>query len=323
MLARRMPHRGFKLAAAALGVLAAGGLALLIRWVMKPPPECVTCGDCREIYRLNPARRDVGPQGLRDRAYAIPKPPGKKRILLLGDSITYGEFVDGEQTFAKLLERRLGDVEVINAGVPAYSAYNEVEYYLARGRDFAPDLVIVGVCLNDVVDPKTHWDVSLSRPIPRDAVPNPGRVDRGWIGREPPSVVVNGQRYRAFLGGGTDLTIQVWLDPDAPEWRWLRGLYARLRESVRAGGSELAFVIFPFRYQLPPDYPFSPQAEIQRYCGREGFECLDVLPRLRSDGLAGGADPFVDPIHLSPRGHELVAAELDEFLRAHPRLLSR
>jgi len=121
----------------------------------------VTC-DCPYLYALNPRRPGISLQGLRDRVFAIPKPPpGTHRILVLGDSIAYGVGVSPGETFAKVLERQLDRpgrrVEVINAGVLGYTAYNEERYYAARGRDFQPDVVVVAFCMNDVADPELHW----------------------------------------------------------------------------------------------------------------------------------------------------------------------
>lgn len=53
-----------------------------------PPLHVVV--DSPELYGLNPAHPEISTQGLRDDEVAIPKPPGLWRILILGDSITYG-----------------------------------------------------------------------------------------------------------------------------------------------------------------------------------------------------------------------------------------
>ena len=56
---------------------------------------------------MKPARQDISAQGLRDREFAIPKPPDVWRVLILGDSVTYGFNVDISATFAKRLESLL------------------------------------------------------------------------------------------------------------------------------------------------------------------------------------------------------------------------
>ena len=134
--------------------------------------------DSPVVYRPNPARPDIGPQGLRDDAVAIPKPDDVCRILVLGDSVTFGFGVQRDQAFAHRLEVLFRDqgrkVEVLNAGVNGYSTYNELAFYEHHGREFDPDLVLVAFCLNDVVNPRLHWstvDVTV-HDVPAGAIPN-------------------------------------------------------------------------------------------------------------------------------------------------------
>ncbi len=63
---------------------------------------------------------------------------------------------------------------MINSGVPGYTAYNELQYYLTEGRKFNADIVIVAFCMNDVVDPRLHWGYTKERivNIPEEAIPN-------------------------------------------------------------------------------------------------------------------------------------------------------
>jgi hypothetical protein len=95
--------------------------------------------------------------GFRDpRDYAIDKPPGTFRILVLGDSVTFGHGALLETTYPYLLEQQLKawrkDVrwEVWNLGVPGYNTRTEFEYLRRVGPEYSPDLVIVGFFLNDL-----------------------------------------------------------------------------------------------------------------------------------------------------------------------------
>ena len=132
--------------------------------------------DSPVLYRLNPAHPDISSQGLRDDEAAIPKPEGVRRILVLGDSVAYGNSVPRADTFPNRLERLLrqqfGPVEVINAGVMGYTPYNELQYYLHEGKNFGADLVIVAFCMNDVVNPRLHWIDAPGVKIPPEAIPN-------------------------------------------------------------------------------------------------------------------------------------------------------
>jgi hypothetical protein len=88
--------------------------------------------------------------GHRGREHARAKPEGVLRILLLGDSTSWGWGVDDDQAFAHLVEQQL-DVEVINLAVPGYSTDQQLLQLEREGWDWDPDLVLLGVVHNDLV----------------------------------------------------------------------------------------------------------------------------------------------------------------------------
>jgi hypothetical protein len=99
----------------------------------------------------------INSQGMRaDRDYSYPKPPGVRRIIALGDSMTAGLEVANEQTFCRVLERELGKaglkVEVFNTGVSGFSSAEECLYLERELIKYDPDIVIVSYCGNDLDD---------------------------------------------------------------------------------------------------------------------------------------------------------------------------
>lgn len=90
-----------------------------------------------------------------DREYALDKPPGTFRIIVLGDSVTFGHGALYETTYPYLVEQRLKawrpDVnwQVWNLGVPGYNTSNELQYLKQIGGRYQPDLVVVGFYPND------------------------------------------------------------------------------------------------------------------------------------------------------------------------------
>jgi hypothetical protein len=94
--------------------------------------------------------------GFRDRRdYALDKPPNTFRILVLGDSVTFGHGTLDDTTYPYLLEQRLRgwrpDVnwEVWNLGVPGYNTRQELDYLKEIGPRAQPDVVVVGFYPND------------------------------------------------------------------------------------------------------------------------------------------------------------------------------
>ena len=101
-----------------------------------------------------PARTNA--LGFRDsRNYSLAKAPGTFRIIVLGDSVTFGHGALAETTYPYLLEEQLRawrsgvKWEVWNLGVPGYNTAQELAYLNEIGASYAPDLVIVGFFPND------------------------------------------------------------------------------------------------------------------------------------------------------------------------------
>jgi len=96
---------------------------------------------------------------LRDpREYPLEKDSRTFRILVLGDSVTFGHGSVYEHTYPYLLEQRLKawrpdvDWQVWNAAVPGYNTSQELAQLLEIGPRLKPDLVVVGFFENDLAD---------------------------------------------------------------------------------------------------------------------------------------------------------------------------
>jgi len=97
----------------------------------------------------------INSNGLRDYEYSFKKPLNTYRILVLGDSITFGWGVPFEKVYSKVLESRLnknGDrvsYQVINAGVGNYQIKDEVSLLKYEGMKYDPDMIILGYFVDD------------------------------------------------------------------------------------------------------------------------------------------------------------------------------
>lgn len=115
-------------------------------------------------YRLNPLFNGyfhggyvtINKLGLRGPETSRDKPPGTIRIAFFGDSYTFGDEIDLEDTFPYLVQEML-DVkgnrllEVLNFGVPGYDTVREYSYLKEDGLSFEPDIVAVVYVYNDAV----------------------------------------------------------------------------------------------------------------------------------------------------------------------------
>lgn len=113
---------------------------------------------------------EINALGFRDtRDYAIEKKSNTFRILVLGDSVTFGHGALSDTTYPYLFEQRLKqwrpdvDWQVWNLGVPGYNTSTELEQLKMVGPRYQPDLVVVGFYENDLSGNQPPRQPSLTR----------------------------------------------------------------------------------------------------------------------------------------------------------------
>lgn len=102
----------------------------------------------------------INSHGYRGPEFSVPKPEGVKRIMVVGDSFTFGVGSNDDETIPALVQQQLRandpDVEVINAGAghasPIYHYVNMQNFHLKND----PDLVILMLDLTDIQDDWRH-----------------------------------------------------------------------------------------------------------------------------------------------------------------------
>lgn len=111
-------------------------------WKLRPNQDCFTKIDHKPVH--------VNSHGTRGPEFQVPKPAGTLRILSLGDSKTFGWGLTEAETYSglleKMLQRHVGPgrrVEVINAGVNAWSYGQMLTYLREFGLSYQPDIVVL------------------------------------------------------------------------------------------------------------------------------------------------------------------------------------
>lgn len=94
----------------------------------------------------------INSDGLRDKEYKLET--SNRRIIFLGDSLTFGWGVKQEHIFANLIEEKLNmnsseTVEILNFGIGNYNLYREFLQFKEKGLKYNPDEVVLFFFIND------------------------------------------------------------------------------------------------------------------------------------------------------------------------------
>lgn len=144
-------------------------------------------------------RASINSLGFRDPPMLIEKRSGKRRVLFLGDSMTWGWGVNDGERFTDLVAGALGErVEIFNAAVPGYGTDQQLWTLEARGGELAPDLIVLVFVLNDIPECERAVAYDMHKPrfvleqgswrIEGRPVADPRPPLRRWLGSLPVEV---------------------------------------------------------------------------------------------------------------------------------------
>lgn len=216
--------------------------------------------------------------GFRDLEFSAEKPPGELRILTVGDSFTFGSGVQLEDSWPQVLEALLEEdrgqpVEVINGGFAAGSHWppGYVEWLESNGLALDPDIVIVGLCLNDL----HHSIPMLGYPVRDDAL-------KPWFGGASQLLwhIQRTWRQRELKARQVDFAEVLRQAPQ--EWEETQEALRTLRSLVARHGVRFIVAILPMVSQLGEHCPYAGLHElVVAFCAKERIDCVDLLPTVR------------------------------------------
>lgn len=107
--------------------------------------------------------------GFRERDFETPKPEGVYRVMVLGDSFTWGDGLAVEERYTSIAESLLNETsmgvefEVLNFGLRGMSTIAERDVLNKYINAVDPDLIVVGFTLNDPQPKEQDYSVERQR----------------------------------------------------------------------------------------------------------------------------------------------------------------
>ena len=203
-------------------------------------------------------------QGMRnDEDFPLTSSTGRPRLMILGDSYSFGHGVSNEQTYAYQLAELMPDWDVINLAVSATGTDQNYIMYEQYGEKFSPDIVLLGFYLLDF-NRNTFSFRDYAKPmyVPREdgslklthsPVLSPKELlDEYQSGRRQ----IGGWHYSyavaAFQKVLTTHVKRGRTEGSLPR-RTLTGIMEKYNQRVRSNGATPVWVIFPIRDILEKD----------------------------------------------------------------------
>jgi hypothetical protein len=267
-------------------------------WALRPDLDVTNAFDGRQL-----SSNSRGVRGHEE--YAYEKPADGKRIVVLGDSFTFGEDVADLETYAAQLHAIRSDVEVMNLGVHGYGHDQMLLYLKEEGVRYHPDVVVLGFVSWDMERnllrfrdyAKPRFRLSGSGLILENTpVPTPREVTADEWSRSRLADLLYMLTQRAAAASGR---------AQAAAERTTAALLDEFARTTASAGAQLVLAFLPVEDEIRPGPPLSGEKFLLEYCRARQAHCIDVRNAFIERQSSG--DRFRLVGHWNAREHRLAA----------------
>lgn len=278
-------------------------------WALKP--------DLRDVKVFGDKTLSSNSHGLRGtKEYALEKPPGTRRVAVLGDSFTFGEEVSDDETMSAVLGTLLSGAEVLNFGVHGYGQDQMLLYLQEDAVRYHPDVVVLG-----------YVDIDVERNIlsfrdyakPRYVVEN-GRLRLTNVPIPSQDAVIAAEPYRSKLFDIVDILYGEFAWDMGPAHRRAetvtRALLDEFRRVTESAGAELVIAYMPVLEEIAGAADATSEGEhwFTTYCRESGQRCLSLRAPLNAG--VGGHPAQRPGDHWNADEHRIAAGAVARYFAA-------
>ncbi len=275
-------------------------------WALRPDLRLVVSGRINE----HPVEFYVTTNDLGLRSAPVPPRRTGLRVLALDDSCTFGMGVDNDQTWPARLGEALSrpggpKAEVINAGVPGYTAFQGLRYLTGRGVLLKPDVVVAEFGFNDGSSWASRSDIETARLLRIASWDEPLEWSRLYVGLRnlarqihPPVIPREGFGHSRL---STDEFRDTLLEMND----------VCVRNRIR-----MVLLLWPWKVQASPQTPIlHPYQSIVRQVGETArIPTVDLIQAFSRDQRP----LFIDHLHTNPAGCALAAETIARTIEGLP-----
>jgi len=356
----RRPQIFLALASLALSLI--GAEAATRFWLPTPPLEWIggaTTGDAESNFcEFDP---ELGWRGIANRSGTIaragsrvsvkqnsagfrdiehdPHSPNTSRLVLLGDSFSWGCGVEQNDVASARLRRLVPDVEVYNLGVCGYGTDQSLLNFERWADEVQPAAVCYLFFANDLTDNRSRGNHGRAKPfftladgrLRRERMLTTAELaadtDRS-LGKKPssPAALVRHPLLSAvwavdYYGSPHSVLYRQFRRANL-EWRRRQApvnlddltaaLVLEMKRQCDARDADFTFALIPDRGAMKYADGHEHYRAIREWCSANGINVLDLTPKLQ----ASRTNPYLFEGHWTAAGHEIAAEALARQFRA-------
>jgi hypothetical protein len=269
----------------------------------------------------------INSAGFRDTEYELNKPEDIFRIIVLGDSFTFGHGVSDDETYPNQLEILLNQptqsvkYEVLNFAVDDYNAQQEFALLRTKGFAYNPDMIVIGFYYNDIEVKNLNPDQTKNGELKDVKQKNRLSWYFNYLRQSSYFIKFLSPRINALLrmmgvkSFGTSGRLNDFLSKEnIPGWRECQKILLEIKKETQQRDIKLVIVLLVDALRLDKNYPFRQTHKVVKdFLQNNGIPVVDLLDKLDGKDLSGYRVSLLDA-HPNPEVHKLYAEEIFKSL---------
>ncbi len=266
-------------------------------------------GEVSHVHRPNASAHlmgvDISLNSLGHRGPDLgPKSPDRKRVFVLGSSVTMGWGIPYDRMFTSIVEKKSsGKIELANAGIGNYNTFAQEKLFEHQYAEVKPDLVVL------------HYFISDPEPRPKG--------NNSAILRHSYFAAYLYDRYRTLTlaaEGKNDLVKHYTdvYDDAQPYWHDTLRMIGEMRDAAAKDNVPFLVMIIPDFHNLKPGTPYGAIYEkIEKGFHEKGFHVINTFPVFQAKYGGNESALWIQPDDPHPNavGHALMADLLFDELQ--------